>query len=61
VELDLAEGIDKSEEKLGSFAPFFIYYPDEGALPPYPTLPTDMVNLIRIGRGMFALLEGEIA
>jgi hypothetical protein len=57
VELDLAEGIDKSEEKFGSFAPFLVYYPDEGAL---PTLPATWRNLFASVVAV-RLLEEEIA
>jgi hypothetical protein len=61
VELDLAEEIDKRDEKLGGFATFLVYYPDEAALPPYPTLRATWRNLFAFGRGVFALLEEEIA
>jgi hypothetical protein len=34
---------------IGSFYPCFQHHPDEGIIPIYPTLPTDMAHLIRIG------------
>jgi hypothetical protein len=34
---------------IGSFYPCFQHHPDEGIIPIYPTLPTDMTHLIRIG------------
>ena len=59
-EFELAEEIDKRKEELGRFVPYFTHHPDNGAIPVYPTLPTDMANLIRIGRTVFALLKGQI-
>jgi hypothetical protein len=61
VEIDLAEEIDKSDEKLGSFATFLVYYLDEAALPPYPTLRATWRSLFAFGRGVLALLEEEVA
>jgi hypothetical protein len=34
---------------IGRFYPCFQHHPDEGIIPIYPTLPTDMTHLIRIG------------
>src|SRR5262249_25094717 len=33
----------------GSFYPCFQHHPEDGVIPIYPTLPTDMAHLIRIG------------
>jgi hypothetical protein len=34
---------------IGTFFPYFQHHPDQGFIPIYPTIPTDMVHLIRIG------------
>ena len=60
MDFQLADEIDQRKDELGRFAPYFIHHPGEGAISIYPTLPTDIANLIRIGRTVFALLKGEI-
>jgi hypothetical protein len=35
-------------QALGRFMPCFVHHPDDGPIPIYPTVPTDMAHLIRI-------------
>ena len=46
------EKADASFEELnhiGRFLPFFVHDPEQGLIPIYPIIPTDMAHLIRIG------------
>jgi hypothetical protein len=38
--------------KHGIFVPFFVRHPEEPPIPIYPTIPTDMAHLIRIGNAV---------
>jgi hypothetical protein len=37
---------------VGAFFPYFVHHPDEPPIPIYPTIPTDMTHLIRIGNAV---------
>jgi hypothetical protein len=44
------EQLDEQRQRIGTFLPCFMHHPDQGTIPIYPTLPKDMVHLIRIGQ-----------
>ena len=47
--LDEAEQPLDQIDSIGSFLPYFIHHPEEPHIPIYPTIPTDLSHLIRIG------------
>jgi hypothetical protein len=45
-----SEDAFRQMNEIGQFVPCFMHHPDSGLLPIYPTVPTDMAHLIRLGR-----------
>lgn len=43
-------------QRLGRFHPFFLHHPEEDPFPLYPTIPSDLANVVRIGRAIVGAL-----
>jgi len=48
LKFDEASSTFSAMEKLGRFVPGFVHDPNEGRIPLYPTVPTDMAHVIEI-------------
>jgi hypothetical protein len=48
-------------ERIGKFVPLFVHHPDEGAIKVYPTVPADVGQLVRIGRGLIEIIKARKA
>lgn len=59
LEFDKSEAANARIDQLGVFLPVFVHHPNEGSVPIYPTIPTDMAHLIRITEKVFGYLIGE--
>jgi hypothetical protein len=44
-----ADLLNEQRQRIGHFMPCFVHHPEQDIIPIYPTLPNDMVRLIRIG------------
>jgi hypothetical protein len=44
-----AQNTMKEINSIGKFGSIFVHHPEESPTPIYPTVPTDMANLIKIG------------
>lgn len=49
-DFDTCDLLNEQRQQIGTFLPCFVHHPDQGTIPIYPTLPTDMTHLIRIGQ-----------
>ena len=59
LQLDEAGTALEQMDSIGTFYPSFIHHPEEPHIPIYPTIPTDMSHLIRIGDAVSNCLRGR--
>jgi len=57
MEAQKADKLSARLERICKFYPCFVHHPENGAVPLYPTSPTDMAHLIRL----YAIVEKELA
>ncbi|MCA9466820.1 MAG: hypothetical protein KC643_15450 [Nitrospira sp.] len=52
LESNEADAAFEQMHQIGTFSPYFFHHPTEPGFPLYPTIPTDMAHLIRIGEAV---------
>jgi hypothetical protein len=58
-QFEKARALFEETEKIGLFVPVFVHHPDDGLIPIYPTVPTDIAQLTKIARSVFGFVEGK--
>ena len=58
-DFDGSDQVSTEMDRIGRFVPYFLHHPEEPLIPIYPTVPTDMAHVIKIGNIIErALLSG---
>lgn len=55
-QFDKVDATSLQWQRLGRFHPVFLHHPEESPFPLYPTIPSDLANVVRIGRAVVGAL-----